>query len=197
MPLAPASSTPSLGLARAARGLCEPADDVADLLDGQRPTPEPVHRLRVARRPEPRVVAEAGEDPLTPCEDELGEVAAVVLVDAPAELAPERNPLVAVQVRVPGDDVAAFVDGRVGGDDRAHAPAGEPLVPGDPNVGAGPVVVVEAARDARAHDAVLERQPAELQRLEDNGRAHGRTVRLRPPMKGSLLDGGVLTRPRL
>src|SRR5439155_10235362 len=127
------------------------------------------------------VVAQARQDPLPPREDELRDVAAVVLVDAFAELAPEGDPLVGVEVGVAREDVPALVDRRVRRDERADAAAGELDVPVDPDVGAGAVVVVEAAADGRAQDPVLEHQAAEPERLEDRAAAGWRVVRLHSP----------------
>ena len=181
------------GFARAARGLCELADHIADLVDLQRAARKAVDRLGIVGRPQCDVVAEAGQDAFPPCVHELDDVLAVVLVDAPTELAPEGDPVVRVEVRIAGDDVTPLVDRSVRGDDRADATACELQVPVDPDLGARPVVVVETARDARADNAVLDGQAPQVQGLEDHGCAHGRTVRLRPPMAAPSLTAGVST----
>ena len=77
------------------------------------------------------------------------------------ELAPERDRLVPVDVRVVGDDQAARVDRRVRGDDRAHAAARRLQVPVDVGLGPGAVVGREAAGEARAEDPVLDREVPE------------------------------------
>ena len=89
---------------------------------------------------------QAGHHPLAAGEDELDDVAAIELVDAPAQLAPERERLVGVDVRVAGDDVPAGVHRRVRRDDRADPAAREADVPVDAHLRARAVVVVEAAR---------------------------------------------------
>ena len=96
--------------------------------------------------------------PLAPRVGDLDDVAAVVLVHPRDELAPEGDAVVAVDVRVAGDDQAARVHGRVRRDDRADPRAREPDVPADPRLGAGPVVVVEATGEAGAEEAVLDRE---------------------------------------
>jgi glucose-6-phosphate dehydrogenase assembly protein OpcA len=110
---------------------------------------------------------QAGDHALAAGEDELDDVLAVVRVHALAELAPERDRLVRVDVCVARDDVPPGVDRRVRGDDRADAAARELQVPVDADLGAGAVVVVEPTCDARAEDAVLDLEIAEPQRLED------------------------------
>src|SRR5262249_34090826 len=103
---------------------------------------------------------------------ELDYVFAVVVVHAAHELAPERDAIVAVDQRVARHEPAARVDGRVRGDDRADAAAGELEIPVDPDRRAGAGVVVPPARDAGPQDAVFDRQVPEPKRLEDRARSH-------------------------
>ena len=86
---------------------------------------------------------------------ELHDELAVVLVDALADLTPERDLVVVVDHRVVRQDAAAHVHRHERRDDRADAAARELLFPVDAGLVAGAVVVVEAAGDARSEDAVL------------------------------------------
>jgi hypothetical protein len=90
-----------------------------------------------------------------------------VLVHPLAELAPERDALVALDGREAGDDLAALVHGRPGREDRADAAAGELQLPVDPRLRAGAVVVVEASGDVRPEDSVGDLEVAEAERPED------------------------------
>jgi hypothetical protein len=90
-----------------------------------------------------------------------------VLVHALADLAPERDVLVAVDRRVARNDLPAPVDAAPGRDDRADPAARELQLPVDPGLRPGAVVVVEAAGDARAEEPVADLQVPELQRGED------------------------------
>ena len=160
------------GLARAARGLREALDDLLDLGLRHGDALEAVDRLRLARRAPALLVDDAADVALPARERELREVLAVVLVHLVDQLAPERDRLVAVDVRVVRHDDPARVDGCVGRDDRADPAARELEVPVDVDARAGSVVVVEAAGEARAQHAVLDRQVLELERREDDAVAH-------------------------
>ena len=111
------------GLARSPRSLREALDELRDLRGRHPLALEAVDRLGLVRRAPALLELDAADVALTPREGELDDVLAVVLVDAPYELAPERDRLVPVDVRVVGDDQAARMDRRVRGDDRAHAAA--------------------------------------------------------------------------
>ena len=165
------------GLARPARALGEAVDELADLVDGHPLALEPVDRLRLVGRAPALLELDAAEVALPAREGELDDVPAVVLVDALDELAPERDGLVAVDVRVVRDDQAARVDRRVRGDDRADAAARELQVPVEMWPGAGSVVVVEAAGEARAEDAVLDLERPERERLEESASMSDGVVR--------------------
>ena len=160
------------GLLRAARGLREHVDDLGDLLRRHRLAREAVQRLGLAGGGERLVPLEERHDALAAGVDDLEDVGAAGLADALAELPPERDRLVRVDVRVAGDDAAAGVDRRVRGDDRADAAAGEAEVPVGAHLRARAVVVVEPSRHAGAQDAVANGQRPERQRLEDRVRAH-------------------------
>src|SRR6266498_355203 len=139
--------------------------------------------------------ASTSASPLTAGVGELEDVLAVVLVHAPYELAPERGAVVAVDQRVAWQQPPARVHGSVRRDDRSDSAARGLEVPVDASLGPGAVVVVPAPAGARPEDPVLDRQVSEAQRLEDRTRAHGRTVRLRPPTASpSSLAAGILRR---
>ena len=95
---------------------------------------------------------------------ELEDVLAVVFVHRLAERPPERNAIVADDRGVVGQDASARMHRHERRDDRADAAARELHFPVDPRLRAGAVVVVEAAREVRAQDAVLDREIAEAER---------------------------------
>jgi hypothetical protein len=98
---------------------------------------------------------------------ELDDVLAVVLVYALAELSPERQAIVTIDRGVVRDDVASAVDPAPRREDCADSAAREFELPVDPGLRARAVVVVEAARDIRPEDPVLDRQVPERERLKD------------------------------
>ena len=164
------------GLSRAPRAGCERARDLSQLRRRRPLGLEAVQRLGLARRAEPLPVeVEPANVSLPAAVRELQDVLAVVLVDALAELAPERDRPVVVDRRVVGDDEPALVDPAPGGDDRADATAGELELPVDAGPRPGSLVVVETPRDARAQDAVLDPEVPERERLEREcgGGGHG------------------------
>ena len=109
----------------------------------------------------------AGDVPLPPGVRELEDVLAAVLVHALAELAPERHAVVALDRRVAGTIRPARSTPHQAETIAPTPAAGEPQLPVDPRLRAGAVVVVEAARDARAEDPVLHLEVPEPERLED------------------------------
>jgi hypothetical protein len=127
---------------------------------------ETVERIRLAGRAQSLRELDAADVPLTAAVGELDDVRATVLVNALAELAPERDPLVAVDRRIARDDSPAHVDRDERGDDRSHPGSGEAGLEVDPRTRSPTVVVVEAAGDARTEDAVAGREIPEGQRLE-------------------------------
>ena len=104
---------------------------------------------------------------MPPAVRELEDVLAPVLVHALAQLAPERNPFVAVDRGVAGHDEAAPVDAAPRRDDRADAAPREAELPVDPRPQARAVVVVEAPGKARAEEPVLDLEAPEPERGED------------------------------
>src|SRR5205085_5878 len=74
------------------------------------------------------------------------------------------------------DDQAARVHGRVRRDDRPDAALRKPDVPVDPDLGPGPVVVVEAAGQTRPEEPVLDGQVREAERLEDRVGGHAQPL---------------------
>ena len=181
----PWTSMPSAPASRARRAaLGEAVDEPADVVDGHALAPQPVDRLRLVRRAPALLELDAPQVALPAREGELDDVAAVVLVHAPDDLAPEGDGLVAVDVRVVRDDQAARVDRRVRGDDRADAAARELQIPVDMGLVARAVVVVEAAGEARAEDAVLDLERPEPERLEDRRDVGGHAASTaRPPLR--------------
>jgi hypothetical protein len=135
-----------------------------------------VDRLWLVGRAPALLVDDAADVALPAGERELDEILGALVVDLVDELAPERDRLVAVDVRVVRDDDPARVDGGVGGDDRPDAAARELQVPVDVDARAGAVVVVEPAGEAGAEDAVLDRQVPELKRREDDALVHAASV---------------------
>jgi hypothetical protein len=148
----------------------EAADELLNLLGRHPLALESVDRLGLVRRAPALLELDAADVALSAGEGELDDIPAAVLVDAAHELAPEGDRLVAVDVRVVGDDQAPRVDRRVRGDDRAHSAARELEIPVHVRRGAHAVVVVEATRKAGAKDPVLHLERAEPQGLEDHGR---------------------------
>ncbi len=119
---------------------------------------------------------------------------AVEAVHRFAELRPQRDEVVAVDGRVAGDDAAFHQHRHVGRDDRADAALGELAFPVDARLGERAVLVVEAAGDVRAEDAVLDRQVAEPELLEDRVRSWrrlaGRRASSRPPRSSAVVQRG-------
>jgi hypothetical protein len=144
------------GLAGAARSLPERRSNLAQLRRGRLLGLEPVERVGLRRRAQALLELDARDVPLPAPVGELEDVPAAVLVDVLADLPPERNVLVAVDRRVARDDLPAPVDAAPRRDDRADAAARELQLPVDPRLRAGAVVVVEAAGDARAEEAVAD-----------------------------------------
>src|SRR5262245_28858884 len=99
---------------------------------------------------------------------QLKNEAAVVLMHATAQLAPERDAFVAVDGRIVRKNSAAHVNGDKRRYDRAYATFGELKLPIDARLVAGAVVVVETPGDVGAEDAVLDGQVAETQRFPKN-----------------------------
>jgi hypothetical protein len=132
-----------------------------------------VQRVGLPRRGEPFSVGDGGHVALAAGVRQLEDVAAVVLVDAPAELAPEGDALVGLDAGEPGDDLPPLVHRGPRREDRPDAAACELQLPVDPRLGAAAVVVVQTAGDVRAKDAVLDLEVAEAKRLEDRLGAHG------------------------
>jgi hypothetical protein len=95
---------------------------------------------------------------------ELEDVFAIVFVHGFAQRTPERNAIVAHDRRVIGQDAPSRMHRDERRDDGAHSAAGELLFPVDARLRAGAIVVVEAARDVRSQNAILDRQIAEAQR---------------------------------
>jgi hypothetical protein len=93
---------------------------------------------------------------------------AVVLVHAPAQLAPEGDGLVTMNGGVARHDAAADADGNKGGDDRTDPAAGELQLPVDTDQIARSVVVVEPARDVGVEDAVFDSEVTKLEGLKDD-----------------------------
>jgi hypothetical protein len=160
------------GLACAPRSLREPLHELLDLGNRHPLALETVDRLLLVGRAPALLELDPSEVPLSPRERELHDVLAVVLVDALDELAPERDRLVTVDVRVVRDDQAAWMHRCVRRDDRPDAAAGELQVPVDVDLRSGAVVVVEPAGEARPEHTILDRQVPKLQRLEDDARIH-------------------------
>jgi hypothetical protein len=79
-------------------------------------------RLRLVRRAPASLELDSAQVALPAREGELDDVLALELVDAPNKLAPERDRLAPVDVGVVGNDQPAWVDRRVGGDDRPTPP---------------------------------------------------------------------------
>jgi hypothetical protein len=73
-----------------------------------------VQRIALRGRAEPARELDSGEVALPAAVRELEDVPATVLVDAPPELPPERDPVVALDRGVAGDDQAAPVDATPG-----------------------------------------------------------------------------------
>jgi hypothetical protein len=113
-------------------------------------------------------VLDPADVPLATGVGELQDELAVVLVHAVHELAPERDPLVAIEHRVVREHAPADVDRDVRRDDRPDAARREALLEVDPGEGAAAVVVVDPPGHARAHDAVRDHQVPKAQRLEDH-----------------------------
>ena len=120
-----------------------------------------MQRIALRCRAEPARELDPGEVALTAAVRKLKDVPATVLAHAPPELPPERDPIVALDRGVAGDDQAAPVDAAPGRDDPPDTGPGEPKLPVDPRLRAGTVEVVEAAGDARAEDAIRDLEIAE------------------------------------
>jgi hypothetical protein len=155
------------GLAGPSRALAEGRGDLAELSRCRALALEPVQRVGLRRRTQALGELDPRNVPLSATVRELEDVSTAVLVDALAELAPERDPLVAVDRGVTRDDQAAPVDAAPRRDDRADAAAREAQLPVDPRLRPGAVVAVEPAGDARPEDPVLDRQVAKPQGRED------------------------------
>src|SRR5690606_21701161 len=91
-----------------------------------------------------------------------------MLVHTLADGPPERDLVVRVDHRVVRQDAPANVDGYERRDDRADAALRDAFLPVDARPSAGAVVVVPAPGDARPEETILNRQVAEMQRLEDD-----------------------------
>ena len=127
---------------------------------------ESVERIGLPRRTQRRRDLEPRDVALPAAVGELNDVPAVVLVHATAELAPERDLVVAVDTRIVRHDPASQVDRHPRRDDRPHPTPGELELPIDPGLRAGTVVEVEAPGDVRAKDPVGRGEAAKPQRLE-------------------------------
>ena len=129
---------------------------------------KPVQRVAVVGGAQAELVLDAADVTLPAGMAQLEDEAAIVLVHRLADGAPERNPLVAVDRGVVRHDPPANQHRHERRDDRAHAAARELHFPVDARLVPGPVVVVEAARDVGAEDAVLDGQVSERERFEDD-----------------------------
>src|SRR5262249_41531427 len=109
-------------------------------------------------------------------EDELALTVRAHGPDLPADGGPERDAVVAVDGGVVRQDAALDLHRHVRGDDGADPAARESLLEVDARRRPRAVVVVDAAGDARAEQAVLDRQVAHHQWLEDGVRRHPRSV---------------------
>jgi hypothetical protein len=156
----------------APRPLREGVHDFLDLLFGHPLALEPVHRVWTIGGAQARRVLDAGDVALTATVTELQDESAVVLMDRFTHLAPEGDVTIVIDHRVVGDDAAAEMDGDERRNDRADAAFGEFRFPVDARLTAGAVVVVEAARNVRADDAVLDGEIAELEWLKDRVETH-------------------------
>jgi hypothetical protein len=161
------------GLAGAGRRLAEGAHDAVEVLRRRALGREAVQRVALPRRAQPGGELDAADVALPAAVRQLEDVLRAVLVHLLAELAPERDLVVAVDRGVAGDDEAAAVDPAPRRHDRPNSRAREPHLPVDARLRAGTVVAVEAPGDARAQDAVRELEVPERERLEDQvGRGH-------------------------
>ena len=122
---------------------------------------------------EPGGELDAGDVALAAAVAELQDELAVERVDGVADRTPERDVPVVIDHRVVRHDAAAQLHGDERRDDRADAAARELRLPVDAGLGAGAVVLVESAGDVRPEDAVLDREVAERERLEDRVECHG------------------------
>ena len=100
---------------------------------------------------------------------QLHEQLAAVLVHPLARGPPERDFVVVVDRGVVDQDAATDVDRGIRRDDRSRPPLGEFLLPVDPHVGPGTVVVVPPARDVGPEDPILDLETAgKPERFEDD-----------------------------
>lgn len=171
------------GLPGPAGALGELAHHLFDLGDGHGRAVQAVHVLGLGGGGEVGGDLDAGDVALAPRVAELHQEAAVVLVDPFAQLAPEGDPLVAVDHGVVGDDAALQADRDEGRDDPPDATLGELQLPVDPGGVAGAVVVVEASGDVGAEDAVLDGEVAQRERLEEDVGARDALSHRTPPSR--------------
>ena len=103
---------------------------------------------------------------------ELQDEFAIVLVYRLANLAPERDPFIAIDGRVVGHDAPADLNRNERRDDGADAAAREFGFPIDACLVPRAVVIIETSRDIRSEDTVLDGQVLEPDWFEQDVR-HG------------------------
>ncbi len=168
--MAPCSSTPSSPASRARRApSAKYCDDLPDLGDGHPLAAEAVDRIRLVGGAQALI---GYSMPLmSRCRPQwLSCMMNLQSCSCTASPSARQNGMsrVVVDHRVVGHDAAAQVHRHERRDDGADAAPGELGLPVDARLVAGAVVVVEAARDVRPEDPVLDGQVPELQRLEDD-----------------------------
>src|SRR5262249_29201463 len=170
------------GLASAASGGAEPANDLLDLSSRHGLAKDAVDvflfagrtpRLTVAVLHTTQVLLAAGMA-------KLHDKSAVVFVNPPAHLAPKGDLVIVVDHGEVRQDSSGQVNGNVRGNDRADAAAGELQLPIDASMGAGAVVIVETARNTGSENTILHPQPAGKRQLtEDRFKRHARDLVIR------------------
>ncbi len=178
-------------LLRPPRALGERLDHFFDLSNRHPLAAETMGRVALVGRAQADRVFDAADVPLPPAVTELHDEPAVVLVDRLPQLAPERNVSIVIDHRVVRDDAAAQVHRYERRDDRPDSPFGELGFPVDARAGPRSVVVVEPSGDVRPDDAVLDREIAEGDRLEDRVECHGE------PLGGVRADRAIRAQIRL
>jgi hypothetical protein len=134
-------------------------DDHFDLSAGHRLTQQAVKRIGRVSGTQSAVVKvfHAGDVPLAATVAELHDVLAIVFVDLLSKFAPERNLVVIVYEGVIGQDATAHRNGNVRRNNCPDSAARKFFFPVDARLSADAVVVIEAARNIRAKDSVLDR----------------------------------------
>ena len=159
------------GLARPSRGLGELLDDVIDFRDGHGPREYSVEIVLPVGRALSgfEQILDATHVLLPAGMAELHDEAAVVSVNALADLSPEGNFVVVIDHRVADQDASAHGDRSEGRYDAADAALGELLFPVEARMAAVSVVLVEHPGQVRPEQPVLDRQVPEPYRREDEG----------------------------